>query len=124
MRKILIIDDEEDLVFFVKANLELAGDYRVIVAKSGKDGIRKAIRFKPDLILLDIMMPQVDGLRVLDKLKKSKETLGIPVVMLSAKADGESKLKAAGSYNAGYIVKPVQIETLKAEIEEVLGRRA
>ena len=124
MRKILIIDDEEDLVFFVKANLELAGNYRVIVAKNGKEGIKKAIRLKPDLILLDSIMSQMDGFKVLDKLKTIKETLGIPVVMLSAKADGESKLKAAGSYNAGYIVKPVQIETLKAKIEEVLGRRA
>lgn len=123
MTKILIIDDEEDLTFFVKANLELAGDYEVEVATSGKEGIKFAVSQKFDIILLDIMMPHMDGFDVLESLKKNKKTLSIPVVMLTAKGDDKSKIKAAGLYDEDYIVKPVQIEFLKTKIEEVLLRR-
>tara|TARA_B100000315_G_scaffold259771_1_gene317130 strand:- start:3077 stop:3451 length:375 start_codon:yes stop_codon:yes gene_type:complete len=123
MRTVLIIDDEEDLTFFVKANLELSGEYKVIIANNGRDGIKAAEHLKPDVVLLDIMMPQMDGLEVLAKLKKSIKTLSIPVVMLSAKGDDESKVYAASSYNEDYIVKPVQIEFLKEKLDQVLGLR-
>ena len=123
MKKILIIDDEEDLSFFVKANLELVEGYEVATAISGKEGIRVAASYKPDVILLDIMMPGLDGYETLDKLKSSKKTMAIPVIMLTAKADEEAKIKAATFYNEDYLVKPVQIDVLKAKIEEVLKRR-
>ena len=103
---------KKDLTFFVKANLELAGDYEVIVATSGKEGLRAASGHKPDIILLDIMMPNMDGFEVLEKIKKSPKTLKIPVIMLTAKGDTESKVRAASLYDEDYIVKPVQIETL------------
>lgn len=122
MRKILIIDDEEDLTFFVKANLELAGDYEVEVAINGRDGIKLASREKFDLILLDIMMPHMDGFEVLEVLKKNKKTLSTPVIMLTAKGDEKSRLRAAGLYDEDYIVKPVQIDFLKSKIDEALKR--
>ena len=121
--KILIIDDEEDLTFFIKANLELVGDYEVITATTGKEGIAIAASTDINIILLDIMMPKMDGFEVLDKLKKTNGVLSIPVIMLTAKGDIESKIKAAGLYNEDYIVKPVQIEMLKLKIEEALKRR-
>ena len=123
MKKILIIDDEEDLAFFVKANLELAGDYKVLTATSGKDGIKLASRWQPDIILLDIMMPGMDGYETLNKLKSGGKTLKIPVIMLTAKADEDSKLKAASLYNEEYLIKPVQIDILNAKIKEVFARR-
>lgn len=123
-KKILIIDDEEDLTFFVKANLELVGDYEVIIATSGKEGVAIASSQNVDLILLDIMMPKMDGFEVLEKIKESKRTLAIPVIMLTAKGDIDSKLKAAGLYDEDYIVKPVQVEILKIKIEEALKRRS
>lgn len=123
-KKILIIDDEEDLTFFVKANLELVGDYEVIIATSGKEGVAIASSQNVDLILLDIMMPKMDGFEVLEKIKESKGTLAIPVIMLTAKGDIDSKLKAAGLYDEDYIVKPVQVEILKIKIEEALKRRS
>lgn len=122
MKRILTIDDEEDLTFFIKANLELTGEYEVTVARNGKEGIKAAIRNKPDLILLDIMMPHMDGYQVLDRLKKSRRTLSIPVIMLTAKGDDESKMKASSLYNEDYIVKPIQIDSLIAKIEEILKR--
>ncbi len=123
MRKVLIIDDEEDLTFFVKANLELIEGYEVVTATSGSEGIKLAGRYKPDVILLDIMMPGMDGYETLDKLKSLPKTVAIPVIMLTAKADEESKIKAAGLYNEDYLVKPVQIDVLRVKIEEVLQRR-
>ncbi|MFO8053374.1 MAG: response regulator, partial [Candidatus Omnitrophota bacterium] len=81
------------------------------------------VKHKPDLIILDIIMPQVDGIEVLKKLKESKETLSIPVIMLSAKTDDETKLKAAALYDEYYITKPVQIDQLKSKIKEVFQRR-
>ena len=123
MKKILIIDDEEDLSFFVKANLELSGEFEVLVATSGKEGLKKAASSRVDLILLDIMMPYMDGFEVLNALKDSTKTLAIPVIMLTAKDDDNSKIKAAGLYDEDYMVKPVQIELLKSKIEEVFERR-
>ncbi|MFH1519215.1 MAG: response regulator [Candidatus Omnitrophota bacterium] len=122
-KRILIIDDEEDLAFFVKANLELAGDYEILIATSGKEGLNIASNQQVDLILLDIMMPKMDGFEVLKKIKESKRALAIPVIMLTAKGDMESQIRAAGLYNEDYIVKPVQIEVLEAKIKEVLEKR-
>ncbi len=122
-RKVLIIDDEEDLTFFVKANLELVGNYEVIIATSGKEGIAIAATSDIDVILLDIMMPKMDGFEVLEKIKKTKGILSIPVIMLTAKGDIDSKIRAAKLYDEDYIVKPVQIEILKVKIEEALKRR-
>lgn len=124
MVKVLIIDDEEDLAFFVKANLELIEGFEVVTAESGKAGIKSAASYKPDIILLDIMMPGMDGYATLEKLKENRKTMAIPVVMLSAKTDEESKVKASTLYNEDYLIKPVQIDVLKAKIEEVLKRRS
>ncbi len=123
MKKILVIDDEEDLTFFVKANLELSGDYEVFVATSGKEGIRAAIRSNPDIILLDIMMPRMDGFEVIRKLKKNRKTSGIPVIMLTAKGDEDSRMKSASLHSEGFIVKPVQVDFLRSSIEEILKER-
>jgi two-component system phosphate regulon response regulator PhoB len=68
------------------------------------------------------MMPHMDGFEVLERLKNTPKTTSIPVIMLTAKGDEDSKVKSATLYNEGYIVKPVQIEFLKAKIEEVLER--
>jgi len=124
MKKVLIIDDEEDLTFFIKANLELSGEYQVLIAHTGKEGLKCAERYRPDIILLDIMMPHMDGFETLKRLKKSPATLPIPVIMLSAKGDEDSKIQAACSYNDDYVVKPVEVDKLKVKIAEVLGRRA
>ena len=118
--KILMIDDEKDLCFFVKANLEIVGNYEVLTATSGKEGLRTASWNKPDVILLDVMMPGMDGFEVLKKLKEDVKTSSIPVIMLTAKADDESKMRAAGLYGDDYLIKPVEFKTLKARIDSVL----
>ena len=123
-KKILIIDDEEDFCFFVRANLELLGNFKVLIANDGKKGIWVANFHKPDLILLDIMMPGIDGFEVLKRLKEGTKTLSIPVIMLTARSDEESRIKASGLYNEDYIVKPFEIGVLKSKVENTLARFA
>ena len=122
MKKILMIDDEKDICSLIKQNLELSGDHKVIIANNGKDGIAAAIHNKPDLILLDIIMPGLSGFDVLKKLKETEETTAIPVVMLTAVGTEEAKEKAMSLYNEDYLVKPVSTAVLRAKIEEVLSR--
>jgi two-component system, OmpR family, alkaline phosphatase synthesis response regulator PhoP len=122
-KKILIIDDETDFCKLVKRNLELIGDFEVAIAEDGKRGLASAKKLKPDLILLDIMMPHMDGFKVLEKLKTDMNTIAIPVIMLTAKGDEASKIKAAQLYDEEYITKPIDAPDLKTKIEEVLKRR-
>ncbi len=125
MRKnrILVIDDEKDLCFFLKANLEARGNYIVKVASSGEDGLYLAERFKPHLIILDIMMPVMDGFQVLDALKKNPKTMAIPALILSARHDDESRIEASGLYCEGYVAKPVRIDELRSRIRKILKLR-
>jgi DNA-binding response OmpR family regulator len=120
-KKILIIDDEEDFAYFIKANLELISNYEVIVCTKGKKGLKAVARQKPDLVLLDILMPGMDGFEVLKRLKKSEKTMKIPVIMLTAKNEDESKIEAAGLFCEDYIVKPVEIRVLNSKIHKILS---
>lgn len=123
-RKILIIDDEADFCKLVKKNLELIGEFEVSIATDGRAGIALAKNQKPDLILLDIMMPRMNGFQVLETLKNDLDVTQVPVIMLTALGDDTSKIKAAGLYDEAYITKPVDADDLKAKIEEVLKRKA
>jgi len=120
-KKILIIDDEKDFCYFVKKNLEAISNYEIITANKGKKGIQIARKEKPDLILLDIMMPGIDGFEVLKRLKANEKTQDISVIMLTAKDEDESKIKASGLYCEDYLVKPVEKLVLRAKIQKVLS---
>ena len=120
-KKILVIDDEEDFSFFIRKNLQRS-KYEVIVAANGDDGLRIARASLPDVILLDVMMPGMNGFQVLRKLKEDIRTHAIPVVMLTGKDDNESREMAAQLKDADYIVKPVEIEELHKRIAQVLTK--
>ena len=119
--KILVVDDEFAVCSLVSDFLIKKG-YTVITAANGKEGLRFANRLIPDLILLDINMPKMDGFEVLDKLKNLQKTMSIPVVMLTVRDDEKSKLKASSLYSEYYLTKPFQMEELEAKIKEVLKR--
>jgi DNA-binding response OmpR family regulator len=123
MKKVLLIDDEKDFCMFLKKNLEIRGGYTVLVANNGKDGIAAAVRNRPDLILLDIIMPGMSGFDVLKELKERDETTAIPVIMLTAVNKDEAKERALELYNEDYIIKPVLLSDLEAKIKDVLSRR-
>jgi DNA-binding response OmpR family regulator len=120
--KVLMIDDEAALCNAVKANLEAAGDCEVEFATRGAKGLQLAQKFKPDVILLDIVMPEMDGFEVLTQLKKDSRTLAIPVIMLSARTDEISKRTASQLFDEDYIEKPVSMQVLRQRIEAVLAR--
>jgi CheY-like chemotaxis protein len=119
-KKILIIDDEEDFCFFVKGNLENTGEFDVLVTSSGKEGLKLARREKPDLILLDINMPEMSGDEVAEILSDRPETKEIPVVFLTAlvtKGEVES-MASIGKRN--YIAKPITTKELVTIIKKIL----
>jgi len=110
-KKILVVDDEDDLVSTVASTLEDSG-YEVITAKTGPEGLKKARTDRPDLILLDIMMPRVDGYQVLTKLKRNEKVSYIPVVMITAKRETSSILKTQEKGATDYLIKPFNAEQL------------
>ncbi len=120
-KKILIIDDEKDFSYFLKFNLELLKTFKVFTATNGKAGIKLARRKKPDLIILDIMMPGLDGFDVLTILKDSMKTTAIPVVMMTALDQNDPKEKACGLYCADYFTKPIEMNKLIAGINQILS---
>ncbi len=109
--KILVVDDEENIRKLVNYNLVLDG-FEVIMAVDGKEGLEKAINEKPDLILLDIMMPEIDGLEVCSRLKKNPETRDIPIFMLSAKGQMQDLEDAFDVGADNYITKPFDVDKL------------
>lgn len=123
-KKILLIDDEADFCFLVKQNLEEAGEYSVEAVNDPVKGIKVAHKTVPDVILLDITMPKKNGLQVLEILKKDTKTISIPIIMLTAHADSDTKLKASYLYGDDYLVKPVSYDVLKTKIDEVLERKS
>lgn len=121
--KILLIDDEESFCYFTKKNLEETGEFEVATAISADKGIKMIRKYKPDLILLDIVMPGKDGFEVLETIKKNEKTRSIPVIMLTAKGENSYKRKAARLYDEDYITKPVEVAELKSRMEKVISRR-
>ncbi len=121
--KVLIVDDEKDFCHFLKFNLENTKKYKVFVANSGQDGIKSTFQKKPDIVLLDILMPKMNGFEVLKQLKEDITTTSIPVVMLSALYDDESKIQAMSSYSHDYLVKPIRMDELTFKIDSILSRR-
>ncbi len=119
--KILVVDDEEDILELVRFNLKREG-YDVIGVETGEDCIRKAKERMPELIILDLMLPGIDGLDVCRRLKNDTKTSHIPVVMLTAKGD-ESDIVSGLELGADdYITKPFSPKVLIARVKAVLRR--
>ncbi len=110
-KRILVVDDEVDMVDGIKIMLE-ADSYEVITAFDGQEGLRKAQKESPDLILLDVMMPKMDGFEVLRRLRADSETQDIPVIMLTAKGDTESLFEASSLGSTDFFIKPFDAQEL------------
>jgi len=122
-KKILLVDDEE---YIIKMNMLRLVDsnYDVISANDGEEALRKAERDAPDLILMDVMMPKIDGLQTLVKLKSNPRTSHIPVVMLSGVGGRSALNKARISGAADFIEKPFNADMLMEVIRKNLSRRS
>ena len=119
--KVLVIDDEMHIVELLKFNLEVNG-YKVDYSQDGFEGYYKAKEFKPNLILLDWMLPNISGMEVLKKIKNDQELKETPVIMLTAKNMERDKVKGLEEGADDYITKPFGIKELLARINSVLRR--
>ena len=120
MATILVVDDEVDVRTLCRVNLEYEG-YGVIEANDGQQGLEVARREKPDLILLDLMMPNLDGWQVIEALKEDESTARIPVVLLTAKTDEASQLRGFQEGVFDYITKPFNPLVLSRYVEKALN---
>ncbi len=119
--QILVVDDDPDILKFVEMNLELEG-FDVALAGGGREALEKAKASPPDLMLLDVMMPEIDGLTVLKRMRSDPLTANIPVIVLTARSLAEDRVKGLDLGADDYITKPFDLEELIARIRTVLRR--
>lgn len=118
---LLVVEDNNDVVHYLMSLL--AKDYDVIVAGDGEEGVVKAIDYVPDLILTDIMMPVMDGIEMLGRLKQNPLTSHIPVVVLTARADVTSRVNGLERGADAYLAKPFNNEELQAQLRALISQR-
>jgi two-component system, OmpR family, alkaline phosphatase synthesis response regulator PhoP len=120
-KKILVVDDEVDLVEILRFPLEMEG-YQVLVSYNGEEALNLARKESPDLILLDLMLPKLDGYKVCRLLKFDERYRHIPVLMLTAKTQEKDKVLGMETGANEYITKPFDIELLMDKIRSYLGK--
>ncbi|MGV2831912.1 response regulator [Myxosarcina sp. GI1(2024)] len=120
-KKILLIDDDNDVREATQICLELTGDWEILTASSGREGLVKAIAEQPDIILLDVMMPDIDGLETFKQLQANSATRYIPVILLTAKAQPAEQRQFTQLQVSDVITKPYDPFDLSERIVKVLG---
>ncbi len=120
-KRILFIDDEDDIKTLAQFCLELEANWEMIGASNGKEGIEIAEKEKPDAILLDAMMPELDGIETLAKLRANPETKDIPTIFITAKAQASDRRRFYSAGAKGVINKPFDSLTLASQISGFLG---
>lgn len=121
-KRVLIIDDEQGIRETTQVCLEITGDWEVFTASSGKEGLVLAASSQPDVILLDVMMPDMDGLTTLKKIQSNPEIQHIPVVFLTAKAQPAEQRQFSQLNLAALITKPYDPFTLSDQLTEIVLR--
>jgi len=119
--KILLVDDEPDILEIVGYNLSLEG-YKIITAKNGAEGVKKAKKEKPQLIILDVMMPEMDGIEACERIRKMPELNDVIITFLTARGEDYSQVAGfdAGAYD--YITKPIKPKVLVSKVKALLRR--
>lgn len=120
--KILAVDDEKHIVRLVQINLQKDG-YEVITASNGREALEQVERENPDLVIMDVMMPEMDGLEALKILKGSAKTADIPVIMLTAKAQDADVFQGWQSGTDLYLTKPFNPQELMAFVKRILQEK-
>jgi DNA-binding response OmpR family regulator len=120
-KKILIVDDEQDILDVLKYRLE-ANDYEVLVASDGQDGLNKARSEKPDLIVLDLMLPKLDGYKVCRMLKFDENYKAIPIIIFTARAQKDDEDLGMEMGADAYVAKPFEPEVLLEKIKGLLNK--
>lgn len=118
---ILVVDDEQDLLDLIEYNLKKEG-FDVLKAEDGEEGIKMARKHSPDLILLDIMMPKMDGLEAVELIRNDEELKRIPIIFLTARGDEKTEVEGLNKGGDDYITKPISTTKLISRIKAVLRR--
>lgn len=121
VKKILLVDDERDILDFLSYNLENAG-YEVRVAQNGLEGVKVAQKFLPDLILLDMMMPEMDGVQTCEEIRNLDTKKEIVVAFLTARGEDYSQIAGFDAGADDYILKPIKPKVLMSRIKALLKR--
>jgi two-component system cell cycle response regulator DivK len=121
--KVLYIEDNDDNVYMLKMRLELLGDFEVLAAENGEKGCEMAVTEQPDLILMDLEMPVVDGWEATRRLRRNPNTCDIPIIALSAHALAGEREKALAAGCNEFDSKPIEFDRLVATIRQILARR-
>ena len=121
MKKILIVDDEQDIVESVKFILE-SSDYTCYCAYNGEDGLRLAKEIMPDLIILDVMMPKINGYKISRLLKFDNKYKNIPIIMVTARSQEEDKLIGEETGADEYITKPFDMDEIVSKVDKYLKK--
>jgi two-component system cell cycle response regulator DivK len=121
--KVLYVEDNDDNVYMLKMRLELLGDFEVVAAEDGEKGCAMALAERPDVILMDLEMPVVDGWEATRRLKDDPQTRDIPIIALSAHALAGEREKALGAGCDEFDTKPIEFERLVATLRRVLAAR-
>jgi DNA-binding response OmpR family regulator len=121
-KKILIIDDEPNLVVLLEARLKTQG-YEILTAYDGQSGLEMAKKHKPDLIILDLMLPKIDGHKVCGLLKNDTRYAKIPIILFTARAQDSDRQMAKELGADAYITKPFESKVLLSKVEELLLNR-
>lgn len=121
IRRILVVDDEDDVREISRLSLERIGGHEVLTARSGAEALAVAVQERPDLVLLDVMMPGTDGPATLAAFRDEEVTAGIPVVFLTAKARASDQAELLALGAAGVITKPFDPLRLATELGALLG---
>ena len=120
MKKILIVDDEQDIVESLKFVLEASG-FSCFTAFNGEDGLRMAKEIVPDLIILDVMMPKINGYKISRLLKYDAKYKNIPILMVTARSQAEDKLIGEETGADEYITKPFELDEVVKKVEQYLN---
>ena len=120
--KVLVVDDEPNIVQTLKDRLEM-NDYQVFTAHNGADGLKTAQEQSPDVILLDVIMPIMDGHEMLEKLRRQDWGTDISVIMLTARSQAQDIARARSCGIEDYIIKPFDLSELLEKIENIVERR-
>lgn len=119
-RKILLVDDSETVLLMEKMILK-RDVYEVVTAKNGKEGVEKARQLKPDLILMDVVMPEMNGFEAVRQLREGAVTHSIPIVMVTTQAEADSMEAGYESGCNDYVTKPINSTELLTKVRNILG---
>ena len=124
LKKIMLVEDDPDIQLITRLSLEVGGDYEVRVCASGAEAVQSAAAYAPDLILLDMMMPGMDGLATMDALRKLPGLAATPMVLFTANTQQQVRQNLLGRGALGVIIKPVEPSALVAQIRALWQQHA